>query len=570
MRNDRKNFLSPAISFKKMTNKKTRKKHQIVPVLTDEEVLSKWEMMLIRQVADEREKSIIYSDDDGRNGNYKYKNKTEWLDEAIDIEAEDDFLPNQLCEESFYEFDEELEGNEFDDLNKREYSLLDDYGSLRETDEDVWDGDSDGYIQEIADFDAIGFADEVEISGGVTKDLWSSREIEGLDYEQDGNQEDILGAEFYDRITRRQRAEQIAEVVGLKYDWDDSEVALLSGIFERHGWSACRFALERELMAGMVPIELKLADEIRIIWKDYPEFGEAFNRSGGCSQKFTHLPWSSALSLGRSFGAIPEVEEVEVFLVNAYYHWRYSYPLIRSYPSFRMYVDYRSGKSRGALKLSPWFVYDALENGWDRYSYFDSAEKYNQNDLEIKLSRFGLALDKSFSLDKPKFKVRLCDDVARPVEEKLERSVTKLEKVERPSRNVSTIKPIKKLERSVRVQEHAKRPSGSGLIAMPGNKVNGNSSTGSKIARRLTVTSYPRPSMSGVAVSIGVYIYPESECGTVAIYCNDELVGAADFRDGKANIRIHDLPKGTNKIRAEYFSEGGCVKLSGYTVHNVK
>lgn len=123
-------------------------------------------------------------------------------------------------------------------------------------------------------------------------------------------------------VTPELRAWQAAADVGEKYDLEKCEIDALTEIFVERGISACRVAVERELSSGTTVEELVLADAVKNIWEEYPEFYDEFSTS------YRTLSWPLALRLIRSFEGYPDIEEIEQLLVRLFEHWR-SYKIAR-------------------------------------------------------------------------------------------------------------------------------------------------------------------------------------------------------------------------------------------------
>ena len=99
-------------------------------------------------------------------------------------------------------------------------------------------------------------------------------------------------------------------------------------------------AMRRELSSGLHPEELELALRLREFWSESETFGMSWHhyRSGWVSRNdWETLSWPLALRLVRSFDGIPEVEEIELFLMDQFDHWRRQPPYVNSY-SFSGYL----------------------------------------------------------------------------------------------------------------------------------------------------------------------------------------------------------------------------------------
>lgn len=157
-------------------------------------------------------------------------------------------------------------------------------------------------------------------------------------------------------ISKRQRALQVAIELGLKYGWDAEGVHLLAAVFERHLWSAARKAMERQLEAGLEPVELERAIEVRALWSSCPEF---WQRSNGYQQY--NLSWPVALAAVRSFGSIPDVAEIEVLMWECFERWHHSWYRRTKYASFYDYLRSCLGLTQRSLKELPWITFESSE-----------------------------------------------------------------------------------------------------------------------------------------------------------------------------------------------------------------
>lgn len=180
-------------------------------------------------------------------------------------------------------------------------------------------------------------------------------------------------------LTRRQRAEQIAIDLGLRYGWEAESIELLTDVFEQHGWSQCRVSMERELIAGMRPDELRLAIELRDFWQERSEFWTelpSLKRSSKAfaeaSARYHTLSWPLALALTRSFGGYPAPEEIEQFLDGLFDEWYLdSHQCIRV-RSFNQYLAYRLGRMRDCLADWPEWRFDATDDPrWTEDEHFE-------------------------------------------------------------------------------------------------------------------------------------------------------------------------------------------------------
>jgi tetratricopeptide (TPR) repeat protein len=103
---------------------------------------------------------------------------------------------------------------------------------------------------------------------------WEEFEPIGVDFDEDVSAADFLNVRSESKLSRFERARQIALQLGSEYEWDELGIRLLTKIFFRYWWGATQRSLRRELAAGLTPIELDLAEQTREVWYQYPEFSE--------------------------------------------------------------------------------------------------------------------------------------------------------------------------------------------------------------------------------------------------------------------------------------------------------
>jgi hypothetical protein len=232
--------------------------------------------------------------------------------------------------------------------------------------------------------------------GGAARELqWTGDEEDDLldgflfDGEDSGHVDELLppchaDQESEDRISREERARQVAIQVAIDYGWGRNDVDLLAEIFERHHWGAAQVAIRRAIDNGMTPKELSLADEIRQMWFQRCDFWAAVYGNGAIVQRCSNLSWPASLSLLRSFQGYPQVEEVEALIDDCLDQWSSSATLQQQFPAFATFVLYRSG-ARGDL---------AGFDGWVTFEDYPSDdEEIDSPLLTLELSRHGIQVD---------------------------------------------------------------------------------------------------------------------------------------------------------------------------------
>lgn len=135
------------------------------------------------------------------------------------------------------------------------------------------------------------------------------------------------------RIEWERRALQNAIALCEDYNWDADGIRIVSEIFVRYGWNATRRAVERQLRLGLDASELKQAFVVREIWESYPEFG-----SSSIRYYSPYLSWPIALMIVRSYRCMPDREELEVFLSEAFMRWKWHSHSSHYYSDFFTYL----------------------------------------------------------------------------------------------------------------------------------------------------------------------------------------------------------------------------------------
>jgi len=116
-------------------------------------------------------------------------------------------------------------------------------------------------------------------------------------------------------VDRYRRARQVAEMLGNEYDWTENEVRTLTTIFDVYGWNSAKRAIVPLLEIGVSEAELRLAFKLRLWWmhEHAYEFGSAYS---------TNISWLLAYKIVKSFGKIPDFEEIVDFVSRAFIKWQ--------------------------------------------------------------------------------------------------------------------------------------------------------------------------------------------------------------------------------------------------------
>jgi hypothetical protein len=178
---------------------------------------------------------------------------------------------------------------------------------------------------------------------------WSFSDEDLFEFESEPEREELQHDLLEDAsVSRADRALQHALELGQQYGWGDAGVNLLASIFETYSWSSTKRSLQRELERGLEIEELRLACELREVWQRYQEFSLSSGRF-----PYANLSWPLALAIVRSYSAYPEVEEVEIFLVEMFVEWSGDRFLTDVYPAFYAYVAARTKFPFNKLLVSP-------------------------------------------------------------------------------------------------------------------------------------------------------------------------------------------------------------------------
>lgn len=169
-------------------------------------------------------------------------------------------------------------------------------------------------------------------------------------------------------VSREDRAKQIAVEVLNKSGWDTKHLTLLQQVFVENGWSAARYAIEREIGNGLQPIELALARKLKLFWADNEQYWITFRKikSNAPFQQtgasYLHLSWPESLRIIRCFPSYPEIEEIYTFIDVTYDHWYNSDRLQRYFKTFLEYLKYKTNPMRYTSPDSFRFSFQNLDD----------------------------------------------------------------------------------------------------------------------------------------------------------------------------------------------------------------
>lgn len=117
-------------------------------------------------------------------------------------------------------------------------------------------------------------------------------------------------------------------------------------------------AMRRAIESGMTQKELILAEELRQMWYERPEFWSALNKFGEICHLYSLISWPTALKIIRSFNSYPQIEEVEALLNQCLERWINSISLQHSFRGFYMYALYRVGANDDLADHDGWIIFD--------------------------------------------------------------------------------------------------------------------------------------------------------------------------------------------------------------------
>lgn len=239
--------------------------------------------------------------------------------------------------------------------------------------------------------------DEWETHAIVTDEIIDDATWEGLLdpllIEPPPNPQEI--ADIPDRLTRTERARQIAMKIGEEFGWERKGIELLAVIFDRYYWSAAQVAIRREIGEGMTPLELELAEEVRQIWYQHPEYWAALDGFGDIVQRYSLVSWPSALYIIRSFKGYPQSEEVEALLDSCCERWHESNRLQHRFKGFYLYALYRVGAYGDCLDQDGWSIFEDYQT--------DESDFDNVAHVARRLKHYGIYIDPHAERTEPRY-----------------------------------------------------------------------------------------------------------------------------------------------------------------------
>ncbi|PNU18599.1 hypothetical protein C2E25_16795 [Geothermobacter hydrogeniphilus] len=297
-----------------------------------------------------------------------YRPGQESLVVPIDAEGE-----AEACSTSPDISSERLDGPELSQSDRKEE--LSEYALSSEdnSSEDLLDA-----APEVKDLSEEGceFLDFYVLEGQSESNYSTDSEIlldDGFFYDEfDDERQDLTDVKSDGKISREERAWQVAYELGLSYGWDERGIALLQEVFVERGWQQARVAMEYLLETGMTPEQLLFAKELKESWEQRTELMIAIHRksselSGYCYLGEKILSWRVAIAIVRSFDGCSDFDEIDQFVNEAFDAWYSSGRLRRSYRTFLQYL-------RSVAKQDYCFSANLLEAEPVGEQHFDPAD----------------------------------------------------------------------------------------------------------------------------------------------------------------------------------------------------
>ena len=181
------------------------------------------------------------------------------------------------------------------------------------------------------------------------------------------------------KLSRWDRAGQIAAEVIQAYDWGKENLTLLQQVFYENGWAATRFALETELAKGLRPAELALARFVRSLWTENEQYWiSTLHITSRLSGQLTRaaykvMSWPESLRIIRTFNSLPSEEEIQYFIDEVYDDWYGSPKRQKNFKVFIRYLKYRTGSVGRSLPGNELFSFTEFH---DHEAFLDSSLAY--------------------------------------------------------------------------------------------------------------------------------------------------------------------------------------------------
>jgi hypothetical protein len=314
------------------------------------------------------------------------ENLTQKTEEATGIHIKSPEIfeqPDFLNQEENIQIDL-FDGSEIDQIEDDEYiteDLFEDQPEEIDDSEDILDND----------LDFIDPQDEEVADDLIWDDFDDADEFDELAH-RESDEEIKTGG----KLSREQRALQIAIDI-LKYSgWDNKHRELLQQIFFENGWSAAKTAIKNLIDRGVSPEELYLARKIKRFWMGNERYWTTFHRikSNACSKQahdgYKNMSWPEALRIINCFPSLPDIEEIYKLIDDTFEYWYNNKRLRNSFKAFLKFLKYRTGSMHRTLPGDYEYFYrglPGLDTGVDSDSWdiTGSTQCYELSEMGINL-----------------------------------------------------------------------------------------------------------------------------------------------------------------------------------------
>jgi hypothetical protein len=146
-----------------------------------------------------------------------------------------------------------------------------------------------------------------------------------------------------------------------EFNLKPESVKVLHPIFISKGWSAAKSSIVRLLSRGATIEEIDRSYEIRKFWTENHELSTFYRSSGEPVSRNVSMPWNLALDFLRSFKGLPDISEMEEYLLESLQYWMSKPHLHINYPSYLIYLKAIIESSRDDEILPPPYTSGRLQ-----------------------------------------------------------------------------------------------------------------------------------------------------------------------------------------------------------------
>lgn len=139
-------------------------------------------------------------------------------------------------------------------------------------------------------------------------------------------------------LTRNERALQFSLKIVEEYNLNPESISVIQPILLANRWSSAKSSIIRLLTRGATIEEIDSSYNIRKFWSENHEFSTFYRRSGEPISRSIYMPWNLALDFVRSFKGLPDICEMEEYLLESIQHWISNDRLHINYPSYLIYL----------------------------------------------------------------------------------------------------------------------------------------------------------------------------------------------------------------------------------------